>query len=147
MQKMKQLFLTPVFFLAVTVFAQTRTIKGTVRSSQGLLSGVSVLVKGASGGTTTNNEGVFSIATRKGDVLVFSYVGYEQLEVLIGTSDVIEVSLVESSKQMNEVVVTALGISRQKKSLTYSVQTVDNSALNTVKDANLVNNLTGRVAG
>lgn len=147
MLKMRQLFLIPLLLLSVTVFAQTTTLKGTVRSSQGALPGVSVLIKGSSDGTSTNTQGIFNIPVKKGDILIFSSIGYEQQEVLIGNSNNIEVLLVESAGQMNEVVVTALGISRQKKSLTYAVQTVDNAALNNVKDANVVNNLTGRVAG
>ncbi len=147
MLKMQQFFLIPLLLLSITVLGQTRTVKGTVSSSKGVLPGVSVLVKGTSDGTSTNSQGAFSIPVRKGDVLIISSVGYEQQEVVIGNSNTIEVLLTESSGQLNEVVVTALGISRQKKSLTYAVQTVDNAALNNVKDANLVNNLTGRVAG
>ena len=147
MLKMQQLFLIPLLLVSITVLGQTRIVKGTVSSSKGVLPGVSVLVKGTSDGTSTNSLGTFNISVRKGDVLVISSVGYEQQEVVIGNSNTIEVLLEESSGQLNEVVVTALGISRQKKSLNYSVQTVDNAALNNVKDANLVNNLTGRVAG
>lgn len=144
---MQKLFLIPLFFVSISLCAQTRTVRGTVSSSQGVLSNASVLIKGTSNGTSTNSRGIFSISAKKGDILVFSSVGYVPQEVVIGKSDDIEVSLVESSQQMNEVVVTALGISREKKSLTYAVQSVDNSALSTVKDANLINNLTGRVAG
>jgi TonB-linked SusC/RagA family outer membrane protein len=131
-----------------TIEAPDNTITGKVTDKDGNpVENVSVTVKGKSTGTSTNSQGLFSISANKGDVLVFTSIGYEPQEIVIGNSDNIEVSLAESSKQLNEVVVTALGISRQKKSLTYSVQTVDNSALNNVKDANLVNNLTGRVAG
>lgn len=147
MLKMQKLFLIPLFFVSISLCAQTRTVRGTVSSSQGVLSNASVLIKGTSNGTSTNSRGIFSISANKGDILVFSSIGYVPQEVVIGKSDDIEVSLVESSQQMNEVVVTALGISREKKSLTYAVQSVDNSALSTVKDANLINNLTGRVAG
>ncbi|HVT86457.1 MAG TPA: carboxypeptidase-like regulatory domain-containing protein, partial [Chitinophagaceae bacterium] len=128
--------------------APDNTITGKVTDKDGNpVENVSVTVKGKTTGTSTNSQGLFSISANKGDVLLFTSIGYESKEVVIGPSDNIEVTLLESSKQLNEVVVTALGISRQKKSLTYSVQTVDNSALNNVKDANLVNNLTGRVAG
>lgn len=147
MLKKQNLLLTLLFFLSISLCAQTRTIRGTVSSSQGILSGASVLVKGSSNGTTTDNQGNYSISAQKGNVLVFSSIGYELREVEVGNSDNINVTLVATSGQLSEVVVTALGINRQKKSLTYSVQTVSNSALNDVKDANLVNNLTGRVAG
>ncbi|MBS1621252.1 MAG: SusC/RagA family TonB-linked outer membrane protein [Bacteroidetes bacterium] len=124
------------------------TITGKVSDNAGTpLANVSVTVKGKSTGTSTDSRGMFSISADKGDILVFTSIGFEAHEVKIGNSDYVEVTLSASLTQMSEVVVTALGIGRQKKSLTYSVQTVDNSSLNTVKDANLVNNLTGRVAG
>jgi len=111
------------------------------------LTGVSIEVKGTNKGTSTNATGNYSIEAAKGDVLIFTSVGYETQSVTVGNENTINVQLVEQNKKMNEIVVTALGINRQAKSLTYSVQTVDNAALNNVKDANLVNNLTGRVAG
>ena len=144
---MKKFFFIHVFFWSCIVCAQKKTIQGTVSTSQGVLSGASVLIKGSSDGTTTNSQGIFIISAKNGDILIFSSIGYELQEMVVGNNNTINVLLVESTRQLNEVVVTALGISRQKKSLTYSVQTVDNAALNNVKDANLVNNLTGRVAG
>lgn len=111
------------------------------------LSGVTVEIKGKNKGTSTNGNGVFTIEASKGDILVFTSVGFEMQEVTVTDETNISVRMIEANKRMNEIVVTALGINRQAKSLTYSVQTVDNSALNNVKDANLVNNLTGRVAG
>lgn len=132
---MKQsLFLILMFFLSLSVFTQTRTIRGTISSSQGILSGASILIKGSSTGTNTDNLGQYSISAQRGDVLVISSVGHEPQEVTVDNSNnIINVSLVESGGQLSEVVVTALGINRQKKSLTYSVQTVDNSDLNTAK--------------
>lgn len=133
---------------AGTFNAPDNTITGKVTDESGNPVGnVSVTVKGKTTGTSTNAQGMFSISANKGDVLVFTSIGYDPQEIVVGESDNVHVALVESTKQLKEVVVTALGISRQKKSLTYAVQTVDNSALNNVKDANLVNNLTGRVAG
>lgn len=147
MRLKQNLFLLFMFFLSLSASAQTSTISGTVSSPQGALANVSVLVKGSANGTSSNRQGRYTISAKRGDILVFSSVGYQSQEIEVGNTDNINVSLVEASGQLSEVVVTALGINRQKKSLTYSVQTVDNSDLNTVKDANLVNNLTGRVAG
>lgn len=147
MIKVKCLFFIPLFFWGIAVTAQTKTVQGTVSSPQGLLSGVSVLIKGSSNGTTTNSQGAFHLSVRKGDVLIFSSIGFEPKEVIVGNQEKLQIVLGGSAEQLSEVVVTALGINRQKKSLTYSVQTIDSSALNTVKDANLVNNLTGRIAG
>lgn len=111
------------------------------------LPGVSVQVKGTSRGTSTNANGAYSIEANKGETLVFSYVGYQTQEVVVGDDAVINISLTTSGGNLGEVVVTALGIQRQAKSLTYSVQKVNNEQLTTVKDANFINNLTGRVAG
>ncbi|MGN6531872.1 MAG: SusC/RagA family TonB-linked outer membrane protein [Ginsengibacter sp.] len=123
-------------------------ISGKVIDNNGNpITGVSVEVKGTNKGTSTNSNGIYSIEASKGDVLVFTSVGFETRIITVGNDNTINVQLNEQNKRMNEIVVTALGINRQAKSLTYSVQTVDNSALNNVKDANLVNNLTGRVAG
>lgn len=122
-------------------------VTGKVTGSDGVgLAGVNVTVKGSPRGTSTNVAGNFSIEANKGDVLVFSYIGYTTQEVAV-TGATISISLVASDKQLNEVVVTALGITRQAKSLTYSTQKISNAQLTTVQDASFVNSLTGKVAG
>ena len=126
---------------------QFSTITGKVVAADGTpVPGVSVTVKGARRGTSTNAAGAFSIEANKGDVLVFSYIGYTTQEVAVSSST-LSITLLASDKQLNEVVVTALGIQRQAKSLTYSVQKVGNDQLTTVQDASFVNSLTGKVAG
>lgn len=122
-------------------------ITGKVVGADGApISGVSVTVKGTRRGTTTNAAGVFTIDAKKGDVLVVSNIGYTSQEVTVA-DDNLSVTLQASNQQLNEVVVTALGIQRQAKSLTYSVQKVGNDQLTTVKDASFINSLTGKVAG
>lgn len=122
-------------------------ITGKVSGADGAgIPGVSVTVKGSPRGTSTNATGNFSIEANKGDVLVFSYIGYTTQEVAV-TGEAMAITLVANNKQLNEVVVTALGIQRQAKSLTYSVQKISSEQLNTVKDASFVNSLTGKVAG
>lgn len=111
------------------------------------VAGVTVAVKGKKKGTSTNSSGVFSIDAKKGDVLIFTSVGYDLQEIIVGDDNNIQVALVENNKQLNEVVVTALGIERKSKSLTYSTQKVSNAELTTVKDASFVNSLTGKIAG
>src|SRR5580698_3845463 len=121
-------------------------ITGKVVATDGTpVAGVNVVVKGSKRGTSTNVSGTFSIEANNGDVLVFSYVGYTTQEVVVSSST-LSVTLLASDKQLNEVVVTALGIQRQAKSLTYSVQKVGNDQLTTVQDASFVNSLTGKVA-
>jgi TonB-linked SusC/RagA family outer membrane protein len=123
-------------------------ITGKVVNKDGVgIAGVSVAVKGKNTGTSTNNNGSFTIDAQKGDVLVFTSVGYELQELVVGNDNNLDVQLNETTRQMNEVVVTALGIQRKAKSLTYSTQKVNNADLTTVKDANVINNINGRVAG
>ena len=111
------------------------------------VAGVTVQVKGQKKAVSSDNNGAFSIDVKKGDVLVFSSIGYNQQEITVGNDTSIAIELTEKSGQLNEVVVTALGIQRKAKSLTYSTQKVSNSDLTTVKDANVINNINGRVAG
>jgi TonB-linked SusC/RagA family outer membrane protein len=111
------------------------------------VAGVSVTIKGKRNGTSTNADGLFSIEANKGEVLVFSSVEFETQEVTIGNDNNFSIQLIEKNNQLNEVIVTALGIQRKAKSLTYSTQKVGNSDLSTVKDANVINNINGRIAG
>ena len=123
------------------------TITGKVTGPDGkAVAGASVSVKGTKNGVLTNQDGEFSISAAVGDKLLISSVGFDTREVTVtGTS--VSVSLLASTKQLTEVVVTALGIQRSAKSLTYSVQKVSNSELTTVKDLNFINSLSGKVAG
>ncbi|MFC4874041.1 SusC/RagA family TonB-linked outer membrane protein [Negadavirga shengliensis] len=112
------------------------------------LPGVTVLEKGTNNGTVTDIDGAFAIEVAgENSVLVFSYVGFESQEVRIGNRTNIEVSLQESLAAMSEVVVTALGIEREKRSLGYSVGEVRGDDIRNVTQENAINALAGRVAG
>lgn len=138
----------PELSASLTKSFNQEAIKGVVRDSSGTtLPGVSVQVKGTKIATQTTINGQFGVAAKQGDVLVFSYIGYEQKEVTVGAGSTLDVVLKSSSQQLNTVVVTALGIKRTEKSLTYATQTVSNKDLTTVKTDNLVNALNGKVAG
>ena len=93
------------------------------------VAGVTVSVKGKNRGTSTNANGLFSVEANKGEVLVFSSVGYEMQQVTVGNENNFSIQMIEKEGQLNEVVVTALGIQRKAKSLTYSTQKVSNSDL------------------
>ncbi len=129
-------------------FAQGKVITGVVTDAGtgDPLPGVNILVKGTNTGTTTDFDGKYSITANAGQTLVFSYVGYNAVEKAVGASNVINVAMKEGSK-LSEVVVTAQGIKREKKSLGYSTQKVKSDAVTTVKNANFVNSLSGKVAG
>lgn len=126
-----------------------RTVNGIVSDeSGGVLPGVSILVKGTMRGTTTDANGKFTLTSlNDADILSFSFVGFLTQDVVLGESTFLEISLKTASQSLNEVVVTALGISKEAKSLTYSTQKIKSEDLSTVKDLNYVNSLAGKVAG
>jgi TonB-linked SusC/RagA family outer membrane protein len=111
------------------------------------LAGVSVTVKGSSKGTTTDESGAFSINADKGQVLIFSFVGYSPKEVTISDGAAINLSLSPANLQMNEIVVTALGITKQKRALGYSTTELDGSKFTQSRESNIGNALTGQIAG
>ena len=137
-----------LMMLPMVAFAQSTKVTGTVTDKSGEpLIGVSVIVKGTQFGTQTNIDGEFSINAKQGDVLKFSYIGYKSQEVTVHGASSINVVLEDDSKTLDEVVVTALGIKKEAKSLSYNVQKVGNEELTRIADANFVNNLNGKVAG
>jgi TonB-linked SusC/RagA family outer membrane protein len=146
-------FLTALFALLLlhvsqNTFAQERTITGTVLSSDGTpVLGASVLIKGSGSGTQTDANGHFSIRASKGDVLVLSAVGFTAQEVKVGTSTPGTFTLERSNDQLQEVVVTALGIKKEQKSLGYSVTQLDAKELMKNKNTNVINSLAGKVPG
>ncbi len=133
-------------FVVHLTFAQTKTVTGTVTDDSGPLPGVSVLIKGTTTGTETDFDGNYSLEASVGDVLQFSFVGMETLEQTVGDSNILNVTMVVGTL-LDEVVVTALGISRDKKSLGYSTQEVSGEDLTNVQTDNFVNGLSGRVSG
>lgn len=133
-----------------SVMAQTKTVSGTVSSAgdNAPLPGVNVVVDGTSNGTQTDFDGNYSINAAEGDVLVFSYLGMKSQMVTVGASNNMNVFMEEDASQLDEVVVTALGVKRQKKSLTYATQQVETEGIDEARaQQNLVNSLQGRVAG
>ncbi|MDR0746180.1 MAG: SusC/RagA family TonB-linked outer membrane protein, partial [Mediterranea sp.] len=128
---------------------QERTITGTVTDSSGEpLIGVSILVKGTENGTITDMDGNYKVTiSGSNPVLVFSYIGYKAEEMAPGGRRNINVTLQEDTQLIEEVVVTALGIKRAQKALSYNVQQVSEDELLKNKDANLINALAGKVAG
>ncbi|WP_114748165.1 SusC/RagA family TonB-linked outer membrane protein [Pleomorphovibrio marinus] len=131
-------------------FAQDRTITGTVTDADAdsPLPGVSVLVKGTNTGTVTDIDGNYSISIpTTGNTLVFSYLGYGRQEIPIGNSNTINVALDAEQSALSEVVVTAFGLERDKKALTYTVQDVSTRELTEARELNVMNSLSGKVAG
>ena len=123
-------------------------VTGRVVDSTGEpLIGATIMVEGTKEGAVTDIDGNFTINTTSKAKLVISYVGYTTQTVLVGDKTTIDVTLKEVANTMNEVVVTALGIKRAEKALSYNVQSVGSNELTRNKDANFVNSLNGKVAG
>ncbi|MGK4567161.1 SusC/RagA family TonB-linked outer membrane protein [Flavobacterium sp. 3HN19-14] len=120
---------------------------GTVSDSNGLpLPGVSILVKGTSTGTQTDFDGKYSVSASPTQVLVFSFIGMRTQEVT-ASSSTLNVKLLDDAVELEGVVVTALGITRDKKSLGYAAQKLDSGDVNSTPTSNFTNNLAGKVAG
>ncbi|MET2984597.1 SusC/RagA family TonB-linked outer membrane protein [Aureibaculum conchae] len=144
-QKFRYLLTLVALLFLQGVIAQTVT--GTVSDEAGApIPGANVIEKGTSNGTTTDFDGKYSIDVSEGATLQFSFVGYSEKEVAVNGQTVINVTLAEG-QQLDEVVVTALGIKRAEKTLTYSQQTVGGDDLTKSKDINFVNALSGKAAG
>ncbi|SOD18218.1 SusC/RagA family TonB-linked outer membrane protein [Pedobacter xixiisoli] len=129
--------------------AQQKEVRGVVKDDKGLpIGGASVAVKGTSGGALTDANGNFRLLVPSANsVLVISYIGMKTLEMPVGTETVLNITLQSSEIVMQEVVVTALGIKKEARSLSYHVQQLSANEVNRVSDANFVNNLNGKVAG
>lgn len=144
------IFLAFLLFVGFSVQAQMQ-ISGTVTGAEDGLSipGVSVVVKdNPTIGTTTNVDGAYSLTLPSGtEAIVFSFIGMKTQEVLINGRSVIDVKMEAEVLEMEEVVVTALGISREKKALGYAVQDVKGDELTESRDINIVNAISGKVAG
>jgi len=140
-----------LFFFVLGIFqSQSQTITGVVisESDQFELPGVSIIVKGTNIGTASDVNGKYSLhVPSSNDTLVFSFIGYKPQYIAINNRNTINVSLSEESTELDEVVVTALGIKRNKKTLGYSFEEIDGASIQKAKEISLVNSLAGRVAG
>lgn len=137
-----------VFVMAIqALFAQQNPIKGKVTDSDGQpLPGVTVVLQGQSKAVQTDFDGLYRISAKKGDKLVFSYMGMNTQTLTVSTTT-LDVIMQESSGVLDEVVVTALGITRERKKLGYAVQSVKADKLNMAGTTNINNALTGKVSG
>ena len=154
MKKHLYLFLTlfSLFLLwgnGVQAQTQTPHVSGSVLDTENNpIIGASVMVKGTKEGTISNTEGNFSIKATPGSVLVVSYIGFATQEVKVtGRGKPIIITMREDTKHLNEVVVTALGIKRERKALGYSLSEIDGKELQKAKETNVINSLAGKVAG
>ena len=123
-------------------------VSGIVTDASGPVIGAAVMVKGTANGVTTDIDGAYSLSGLKsGDVIVVSIIGYETKEVAYTGQAKLDIALAESAEFIDDAVVTALGIKRSEKALSYNVQEMKGDELTAVKDANFMNSLVGKVAG
>lgn len=128
-------------------FAQEKNLSGVVTDEGFPMPGVSVVLVGTSEGTQTDMDGKYSLKVKTGDVVLFSFIGYKDVRYTVGASSTYNVSLSSDDEMLDEVVVTALGIKRDKKKLGYSSQEVKGDNLSSAGQTNAVNALSGNVAG
>lgn len=148
MKKALQLLFASLFTFHVAL-AQEVTVKGRVSSAEdgSSIAGASIRIEGTGTGTSSGANGQYEIRASKGQVLVFSFVGMVSTTRTVGDESVINVVLESDGQSLDEVVVTALGIERNRKNLTYSVQTVSGDDLRAANQGNIINALQGQVAG
>ena len=149
MRKLTTLLVFLLFAGLQVAFAQ-RTVTGRVTRAQIIprLEGVTVVVKGTTTGVITDADGRYSITVPNDQaVLLFSFIGFDPKEIPVGTQTAINISLEEATQQMEEIVVTALGIKRESKKLGYAVTAVKTEEMLTNKTINMMESLEGKVSG
>ncbi|WP_420575939.1 SusC/RagA family TonB-linked outer membrane protein [Ekhidna sp.] len=145
---MKKFFFSMMACLLVMAYAHAqRTVSGKVTDDTGEpLIGVNVVIKGTTSGTTTDIDGNYRVQVNDDDVLVYSFVGFDTQEINVGTRTVIDVTM-GGATELQEVVVTAFGIEKERKELGYAVTTVDGDELTKARSSNVLQSLSGRVPG
>ncbi|HEY0111044.1 MAG TPA: carboxypeptidase-like regulatory domain-containing protein, partial [Fibrella sp.] len=130
-------------------WAQSRELRGKVTSSEDNkpIPGASIIVLGTARGTTADADGNYRIQANVGQTLRFSFIGNKSRDVIVGNAEVIDVTMQADDNQLNEVVVTALGVKQEKRALGYSVQEVKGNVIAETQRDNFLNALNGRVAG
>ncbi|WP_216359336.1 SusC/RagA family TonB-linked outer membrane protein [Sediminicola luteus] len=144
------LFFAMLVLAPMQLWAQSRTITGVVTSSaDGIpMPGVSVVLKGTTNGTSTDFDGNYSInVPNTGGTLSFSYIGYAPVDMAITSGNTLNVTMDESAEELEGVVVTALGLKREEKSLGYAVENVGGEELTRVVQENVLNSMSGKVSG
>ncbi|MBI5914504.1 MAG: SusC/RagA family TonB-linked outer membrane protein [Bacteroidetes bacterium] len=147
---MKKLSLALLLALcSITVMLAQRTIKGTVTDAKGEgLIGVSIFAKGTSSGTITDVDGAYELQVSAGvNTLVFSYTGFQTQDVPLGVSNVIDLQMTESTEQLSEIVVTAIGIQRDKKALGYSVSDLTSDQLAQRSETDVLRSMAAKTPG
>ena len=148
--RLKLLLCGALFMCSASLLAQDVTVTGTIISSEDNsgIPGVNILIKGSSTGTTTDLDGKYSLSVPGSEsFLIFSSVGYNTMEIEVGNRSIIDLTMEVDVTQLSEIVVTAFGIEKDKKEITYAAQNVSTEQLSVAREQNIANSLSGRVAG
>ncbi len=143
-------FLSFILVFSAVLFGQTRTITGTVKAAdEGYsLPGVSIVIKGTTQGTISDADGKYKLAgVASMDVVVFSFIGFTPVEIIVVNQQVIDVSLVSEARKLDEFVVTALGVKREKREIGYSSEKINTAEITRANTPNVLGALSGRSAG
>jgi hypothetical protein len=133
--------------LSAFCYAQTSEITGTIRDENGVaVAGAVITVKGSKITTVTNDNGYYSIKAASGATLIVSYVGYANRELVVN-GHTLDIAMTKHSRDLDEVVVTALGIKKDKKAVSYAITEVKGSELTEARTVDIANSLEGKVAG
>lgn len=145
----KHLFLlTALVLLVLSVFSQVKTITGKVINEKGEpIPYATIKIRGKKSGVSADENGNYSIQVNAGDVLLVSSTNIRSKEITVGGSNVLNIEVVEQNSNLEEVVVTAMGITRRTKALGYSVQQINSDELTKARETNVVNSLAGKLAG
>ncbi|OJJ22857.1 hypothetical protein BKI52_00465 [marine bacterium AO1-C] len=148
---MKKYLLTIILIVSTVLHmqAQTRSVSGKIIDKDGQgIPGVTIMEKNTSNGTATNTDGSFSLTLKNANAtLVVSAIGYTAQEIAVGSQTSFNITLQADTKALDEIVVTALGVSKEKATLSYAVQTVKPAGITDSRDNNVVNSLSGQIAG
>jgi TonB-linked SusC/RagA family outer membrane protein len=149
MKRITSMLVCLLIFGFTAIYAQDIQLKGKVTSAEdgSPLPGVSVVIKGTSTGIATDLDGNYTLVVPSGASLVFSSVGYQTQEIAVAGQSVIDVVMQSEVLKVDEVVVTAIGVTRSKKALGYALQEVEGDEITQAKETNVINSLQGRVAG
>lgn len=142
------LTLLGVVFLLLPGMVHAQTVKGSVKDKKGeTLIGVNISIKNTTRGVVTDFDGNYEIKAAGDETLIFSYMGFVSQEVKVDNRTIIDIIMSEESQNLDEVVVTAIGIKQQKKKLGYTTQQINNEALSESQTMNVGSALSGQIAG
>lgn len=150
MDLLKSTFIPIFLFMlsSVFIYGQSKSISGIVSDADGNgLPGVNIIIEGTSTGIQSDLDGSYNLNAAPGDIIAFTFLGMQSQRITVGADNVYNIILQEDSEKLDEVVITAFGLQREKKSITYAAQTVESDQMQSARPLNVTSGLSGKVAG